>query len=161
MKTSSDILLEMIPVASAPDDVRELLFDHLYGPWGVNPDEDWLCEGDGGEFVIARSTDGTLLGSARIMPSNSSTPHPIPAQCDGERCLRQIVVFPNQRGQGIGSILMQAVEARAAQLGAKQVGMSARQEAYDFYRRCGYFFVGEEFVSPLTHIPHTHMSKVL
>jgi predicted GNAT family N-acyltransferase len=58
-------------------------------------------------------------------------------------------------------ILMRVAETRVKELGVMRAGVTSRFEAYDFYKKCGYEFVGEEYISPLTHIPHTHMSKNL
>ena len=159
---SLSLNIERLPVADIPADVKVFLFENLYGPWGVDADDDWLGAEFAGEFLILRADDGTLIGTARLMPSDKGQPtHPTPPECAGERRLRQVAIVPKRRGQGIGTYLMRTAEGLLIEQGASRAGLAARNLAYDFYLSCGYSFVGEEFISPLTHIPHTHMSKVL
>ena len=56
---------------------------------------------------------------------------------------------------------MRRAEQRVADQGIGRVGLAARNLAYGFYERCGYSYFGDEYISPLTHIPHRHMSKEL
>jgi len=151
-----------MPVTEIERDVKDLLYYHLYEPWGVAQESDWLSGDDGGEFIVMRDDNGELLGTTRIMPPDRDTSgHPVPLISAGERRLRQVVVAPGQRGRGIGSALMCTAEDRLRELGVTRVGVAARCEAYDFYHKCGYTKVGPEYISPLTNIPHTHMSKEL
>jgi len=154
--------IDTVSAQDIPQDVKDFLYEYLYKPWGVAYEIDWLSAGDGGEFLIARDEDGILLGTTRIMPSDDgSVGHPTPPECAGERRLRQVLVDPALRGQGIGSKLMQVAETRVLELGIDKTGVAARCEAYDFYLSQGYSFFGDEYISQLTHIPHTHMSKDL
>jgi len=154
--------IESVLVSDITQDVKDLLYNHLYKPWGVELETDWLCADDGGEFLVARDEDGAVLGTVRIMPADGGTPgHPTPVGCEGERRLRQVIVDPTARGRGIGSKLMQMAEAHVLGLGIDRVGVAARSRAYNFYLNNGYIFQGEEYISPLTHMAHRHMSKAI
>jgi len=161
-RSVSMVRIEPVALVDVAQDIKKLLYEHLYKPWGVDPDFDWFSASAGGEFLVARNKSGVLLGTVRIMPTDDNSPgHPIPEECANERRLRQVLVDPAMRGRGIGLQLMQAAEARVVELGADRVGLASRYQAYDFYQRCGYRFYGEEYISRLTHIPHRHMSKEL
>ena len=157
-----EIYIEIVPVADIPSEVKEFLYTHLYEPWGVDYGIDWLSADDGGEFLIARDTDERLVGTVRVMPSDDGSPgHPTPPECEGEIRLRQVAVDPDLRGHGIGRTLMQVAESIVSMRGFTRVGVASREQAYAFYRACGYDFFGDEYISQLTYVPHTHMSKVI
>ena len=162
MDPKSALHFTLLNVSESADDVRALIYDNLYEPWGVTREKNWLNSEDGGAFLVARDGEGTLLGVARIMPIDAvSTEHKTPPECAGERMLRQVVVAVDARGKGIGRALMAQAEAIARSEGATRVGLGSRCQAYGFYQACGYEFYGEEYMSLLTRIPHTHMSKIL
>jgi predicted GNAT family N-acyltransferase len=157
-----EVALSTVSVDAVDEEVKAFLYTNLYEPWNVAPDFDWLAAGDGGRFLIARDVGGTLVGTARIMPTDKGTAgHPLPPECSGERRLRQILIAPQLRRRGLGAWLMGEAEAYAHESGARRTGLAARESAYGFYQRCGYSRIGEEYLSPLTGIPHTHMSKAL
>ena len=56
---------------------------------------------------------------------------------------------------------MLALEARAAEQGARETWLNSRNTAYRFYEALGYVLEGEEFVSEVTGIPHRAARKRL
>ena len=56
----------------------------------------------------------------------------------GEGQLSHMAVAENRQGQGIGRIMVEAVEAKAREIGLKTVGMTARENVVGFYEKCGY-----------------------
>lgn len=131
------------------DEVSTLLYETLYRGHGVAIDAPWRHEGEHGTLAVAIGEDGVLYGSARLLG----------AAGDASRQLRQLAVVRAARGHGVGRSLVHLLEEVAATEGAREVWLNARDTAYAFYRRIGYRFVGEEFVSELTHMPHRRMSK--
>lgn len=131
--------------------VRDLLYDVLYGDFGVARDAEWLHAEDGGVFALATAPDASLLGVIRLMPATG----------EASRQLRQLAVAADARGRGVGAALVIAMERRARTEGATEVWLHARDSAYGFYERLGYRFAGDTFVSALTGIPHRTMRKAL
>lgn len=131
------------------DEVLDLYYDVLYGPFGVDHEVEWYHPAHGSRFAIALDGDGALLGSARLLPTAG----------DAERQVRQVVVLPAAQGRGIGRALMEAIERIAAEENARVLWLNARSIAYGFYEALGWEFAGEEFASELTRVPHRLMRK--
>jgi GNAT superfamily N-acetyltransferase len=133
------------------DEVLELSYDGLYGPFGVARDAEWYHPAHGSEFCVAVGEDGSVLGTARLLPAGGET----------ARQVRQVVVDPAAQGRGVGRLLMDAVETMALSEGADQLWLHSRESAIGFYERLGYACEGEPFISTLTGIPHRTMRKQL
>lgn len=69
----------------------------------------------------------------------------------------RIAVRKPWRGQGLGRILMEELEKKAASLGGKQALIGAQQQARGFYEKCGYIAYGDEYYEE--YCPHIHMKK--
>ena len=134
-----------------------LSFAVLYEPFGVGwagkdaTAADWVHPGPDTLIAIAITPTGELLGSARLLGCAG----------DERRQVRQVAVFPHVRRGGVGRALMHALEARAAEEGARETWLNARDTAYVFYESLGYELQGEGFVSELTGIPHRAACKRL
>ena len=139
------------------DELIERSFDVLYAPFGVaRPDvtageRDWRLPPVGTDVAVALSVQCDILGSAWLLP----------ARGDVARQVRQVAVDSGARGRGVGLALMNAIELLAAEQGADELWLNARDSAYGFYERLGFKAEGEEFVSELTGIPHRLMRKRL
>ena len=77
-----------------------------------------------------------------------------------EAQIRFMAVAADNRGYGLGSRMVQALEQVARQEGACRLVMNAREEAVSFYTRCGFTVVGEGPIS-FGKIPHRQMIKAL
>ena len=133
------------------DDVLDLSYDILYGPFGVDRTGDWYHPANGSVFAVALDEKAGLAGTARLLPESA----------DGTRQVRQVAVRPELCRRGIGHALMHALERRAALDGASSLWLHAREEAIGFYERMGYKPEGTIYVSELTGIPHRTMRKAL
>jgi len=133
------------------DEVLELYYDVLYGPFGVARDFDWYHPAHGSRFAIALGAGDELLGSARLLPEAG----------DEMRQVRQVVVASSAQGLGVGRELMTAIERVAAEEGALELWLHARHTAFGFYEALNWEFVGEPFVSELTGVLHREMRKRL
>ena len=131
------------------DEVLQLYYDVLYSPFGVAREFEWYHPAHGSTFAVALGEDGAFLGSARLLPMAG----------EDLRQVRQVVVAPHAQGLGVGRALMTAIEREAASQGACELWLNARHSAYGFYEAVGWCFVGEEFVSELTGVPHRPMRK--
>jgi predicted GNAT family N-acyltransferase len=133
------------------EEVLDLSYGVLYSSFGVPRGGDWYQPADGSRFAVAIGTDGELLGTARLLPAPDAVAHQV----------RQVAVSPDARRRGIGHALMGELERVAAEKGAIELWLHARENAFDFYDRLGYRAEGEIFVSELTGIPHRTMRKRL
>ena len=77
-----------------------------------------------------------------------------------EAQIRFMALRPEFRGQGLGARMVEDLEQLARDEKVKRLVMNARQEAVEFYRRCGFLEVGEGPVS-FGRIPHRQMIKSL
>ncbi|WP_270691018.1 bifunctional GNAT family N-acetyltransferase/hotdog fold thioesterase [Aeromonas sp. D3] len=77
-----------------------------------------------------------------------------------EAQIRFMALHPEYRSQGLGARMVEDLEQLACQEKVKRLVMNARQEAVEFYRRCGFLEVGEGPVS-FGRIPHRQMIKSL
>ena len=75
-----------------------------------------------------------------------------------EAQIRYMAIDPEQQRRGIGSLLLQALEKKAGELGASQVVLDAREHALGFYRKQGYQTEGPGHTLFNT-IPHVKMRK--
>ena len=131
------------------EELLDLSYAVLYGPFGVAREAEWYHPANGSEFAVAIGERGELLGTARLLPGGVS------------RQVRQVVVAPDAHGRGVGRTLMGALESLAAEEGTTELWLHSRRTAVGFYERLGYVGEGQEFTSKLTGIPHLTMRKPL
>ena len=77
-----------------------------------------------------------------------------------EAQFRYMAVETAQQRRGAGTLLLQALESKAAELGAARIVLEAREHALRFYHKQGYQAEGPGAVLFNT-IPHVKMSKTL
>lgn len=146
------IVVEWVDAAWERDEeLAGLLYNELYRDFGVARDAEWRHSEPGSLTAVALDERGVLVGSARLLPEAGMA----------RRQVRQVVVAPQARGLGVGSLLMDALEARAAEQGATTLWLYARDTAVAFYRRRGFESHGDWFVSELTGIAHIAMEKAV
>ena len=73
--------------------------------------------------------------------------------------LRQMVVLPELRGSGVGSLLLTEVEKLLGAKGVTQIMLHARKAVVPFYQKSGYLPQGSPFLE--VGIPHQAMFKDL
>ncbi len=73
--------------------------------------------------------------------------------------LRQLIVCNQARGLGIGQALVNHCEIYSLSQQINTIEMNARKTAVEFYKKCGYKIVSDEFTE--VSIPHFKMSKKL
>jgi len=98
--------------------------------------EQWL--GDPGAFALVAGRSGKLLGYAMVRPRRPSPTWPL-AEPAAE--LETLSVLPEERGQGVGSALLEAVRGELATRGATALSLlvvAGNDEALRFYERHGF-----------------------
>jgi ribosomal protein S18 acetylase RimI-like enzyme len=99
--------------------------------------------------------NGKMVGIATI------SPRPMPGRRERRAWqLQGIAVGPRQRGNGLGSLLLQACFAHAAAHGGRLVWCNARVGVSGFYERGGFRPEGKPFEHPVTG-PHYRMYRPL
>jgi ribosomal protein S18 acetylase RimI-like enzyme len=73
--------------------------------------------------------------------------------------LRQMAVYNEWQGKGIGRLLLNTAEEYAGNAGYKKISLHARKSAKEFYDKLGYETIGNEFTE--VGIPHYKMIKLL
>ncbi len=73
--------------------------------------------------------------------------------------LRQMAVYPEYQGKGVGRMLVQAAEQHAKEKGYKTMILHARKTATGFYQSMNYTLTSSEFVE--VGISHYIMEKEL
>ncbi len=79
-----------------------------------------------------------------------------PDEPTGGRLL-QMAVDATLQGQGVGRLLVQALEARVRAAGFLTIHLHARDTAIGFYERLGYTVEGDPYTE--VGLPHHHMRK--
>ncbi len=90
--------------------------------------------------------DGKAAGTCRIYCGD-----------DNEFHLGRLAVLSEYRGMSLGKLLITEAERCAAEQGAEFITLSAQVRVKDFYEKCGYSAVGEEY--PDEGCPHIKMYK--
>lgn len=164
--SAADLRVSQLAPEDLSEETRALLYDELYRDYGVSRDQDWLNAADGGRFFVARNQRGLVCGAGRLMPAG-------PATLEHGLQIRQLATTASEQGQGVGSAVMDAIEAEILERDVSRAWLKARKQAWDFYLKRGYQFEGPEFsageclaqdglfVSKLTGIPHKIMAKRL
>lgn len=149
MATMATLLLQPAPYGTPLyAQALALRYDQLRKPLGLEfTPEDDACDRQAHHIAA--------LNNHRVVGSISGH-----LQNDRSRIkIRQMVVAPDCRRQGIGTLLVKAMEDHAARNGITHLFLHARQGSFDFYAACGYRLVGEIFMEHT--IPHQRMERLL
>lgn len=74
--------------------------------------------------------------------------------------IRYMAVEENQRGNGIGALVLQELEKKSKEKGAKYIVLNARDNAVPFYQKYGYKIIKQSHTL-FGSIPHFEMRKDL
>ena len=97
-----------------------------------------------GWHVLARSSDGTPIGTGRLTPEFS---------------IGRMAVLADWRGRGVGDAMLSALLAHAAVLGWGEVSLHAQVDAIDFYLRHGFLPTGPRYME--AGIEHQTMHRLV
>jgi len=91
---------------------------------------------------IAETSDGDVIGTARLMPSGQ---------------IGRMAILISYRGHGIGRRMLDMAIQSAHQSGMKEVFLHAQSYALEFYLKAGFIPDGLEFEE--AGIPHRSMTR--
>jgi predicted GNAT family N-acyltransferase len=128
--------------------VADLCYETLHRPFGVTRNDAWN-EGDPRSTHFVVTEGDRLVGYARLIDEGRWY-H-----------VRQVVVDPRHRRQGIGAAVVRAALEEARRRGAAGVYLNARPTAVGLYERSGFRVAGEVFRMGRTWLPHVRMEQRL
>lgn len=100
------------------------------------------------KYVLLINHEGNAVGTARFRPYG-----------DGILKIERVAVLEEQRGNGAGRMIMEAIETVAKKTGYKSMKLAAQLHARKFYERLGYQSYGKVYLE--AGIEHIDMSKRL
>ncbi|MCW3086004.1 MAG: acyltransferase [Bacteroidetes bacterium] len=126
-----------------------LRYQVLRQPWNQPPGSEKDNDEASSDHAMACDQNNTVLGVCRLQ-MNSAT----------EAQLRYMGVKTDTQGLGIGKKLITYMEQKALQKGAEKMILQARENAVDFYTKCGYTIVEKSYLM-WGQIQHYLMEKAL
>jgi ribosomal protein S18 acetylase RimI-like enzyme len=128
-------------------EVADLCYETLHRPFDVSRNDDW-GNADPCSWHLVALSDGLVVGYARLL-----------AEGDWGH-VRQVAVYPEYRGRGIGTALVSHLLELAREQGLPRVYLNARLAAVGLYERAGFAVVSREpFPMPRTFLPHVRMER--
>ncbi len=103
---------------------------------------------DANDTIFVAQSDDKVIGCVMLHHLNA-----------GLMKLRQMAVYPEWQGKGIGKLLALHAEEYAREQNYKKIVLHARMIATDFYSKLGYHIVSNIFTE--VGIPHVVMQKEL
>lgn len=125
----------------------ELRSKHLREPLGLafTPEE---LEAEASSFHVVATKNDEVVGSVTLATYSK---HVLK--------LRQMIVAPVLHKQNLGRKIIETAEQLALDNGFDQIELHARETAVNFYQKCGYKVLGEQFTE--VTIPHRSMKMCL
>jgi predicted GNAT family N-acyltransferase len=136
--------IEITSFSESENEIRSLR-DEVFGiEQGVPRELDWDDEDSNCAHVLAKGSDGSLIGTGRM-------------RSDGK--IGRLAVVACRRGNGIGGDILEALVGEARARGLNRVYLHAQFQAVSFYEKHGFRKQGLEFVE--AGIPHVKMIRNL
>jgi N-acetylglutamate synthase-like GNAT family acetyltransferase len=107
-----------------------LRWEVLRKPWGWERGSELTDDEDKCVHVMVTGAAGEVLGICRLQMNNTD-----------EAQLRFMGVRDDQQGKGLGKLLIDHLERKAKEKGAKYIVLQARENALEFYKKRGYAIV--------------------
>ncbi len=137
---------------TTPEDFEryyEFRYRLLRGPWGQPRGSERDDREEDSQHVMVCADGGNVIGVGRVHFNSSN-----------EAQIRYMAVHEDCRGQGIGTLILNALEEKARAGGASTIMLNARKPAAKFYAKLGYRQTGEAHTL-FQQIPHVRMEKSL
>lgn len=138
------INVRLLPWSEARDTARAIRYAVFVEEQGVPVELEWDEWDEPSWHAIAYDAHGVPVATGRLLP-------------DGH--IGRMAVLASARGTGIGARVLDALMAKAEELGYPELVLNAQSHAAPFYARVGFHQVGEPFEE--AGIPHFEMRKRL
>ena len=143
-----DIVMKKIEYGSGEYQETIDLRDQVFRkPWGLDIRDDDLSP-DKDMDIYGAYLGGELIGTVFLVEHE-----------EGVARVRNVAIYEDYRGQGLGKYLMEFIEDIAREKGYKKSFLMGRTIVEDFYKRLGYKTIGEAY--DYRTIPHVDMIKDL
>ncbi|MGO4330044.1 GNAT family N-acetyltransferase [Cupriavidus sp. 2TAF22] len=136
--------IRLAPWSEVRETARAIRYAVFVEEQGVPVELEWDEWDDVSWHALALAGDGSALATGRLLP-------------DGH--IGRMAVLKAARGTGVGAKVLEALMAKAVELGYPELVLSAQSHAAPFYARVGFEQVGEPFDE--VGIPHVEMRKSL
>lgn len=137
---------------ATPDEFEKyyrLRYQTLRAPWGEPEGSERADDDATAIHALLLDDAGEAIGVCRL---HLNTPQ--------EGQLRFMGIRADQQGKQLGKHLLDYLEERARELGAKRMTLQAREKAVNFYRRNGYEVIEKTYIL-FGSIQHYRMAKQL
>jgi predicted GNAT family N-acyltransferase len=150
MDPTEELLILQSPRSPSEWDAYfDLRWRILRQPWGQPRGSERDSEDDSAFHLLLMDAAGKALACGRLQ---------LTALCEAP--LRYMAVDQHARGCGYGGRILEALEAEARGRGAPKIVLNARDNAVEFYRKCGYDVIGDA-ETLFGVISHVRMEKSL
>ncbi len=149
MPVVNQFTVEQVSTPEAREEALQIRFDVFIKEQRVGPD----VESDEYDLIdphwLVRNEAGAAIATARVTDKGN-----------GLGKLERVAVCEDYRKQGVGRILIQAIERDALKMGFSQFIVHAQTHCIQFYEKLGYHVV-DETVFLEDNIPHVLMGHAL
>lgn len=142
--------IEMKKISYGTKDYKEtikLRNEVFRKPWGLDIKDDDLSS-DKDMDIYGAYLNNKLIATVFLAEHNKETAR-----------IRNVAIYKEYRGLGLGSYLMNFIEQIAKNKGYKKAYLMGRTEVEDFYLKLGYKTIGKPY--DYRTIPHVDMIKSL
>jgi predicted GNAT family N-acyltransferase len=145
----NDLVAVLVDDAASRAAAVQLRMDVFVDEQGVPAEIEIDGRDDDAEHAVVFDPvgNGSALATARLLT------------VQGVGIVGRVAVRKDQRGTGLGAVVMLAIEDRAAELGLPVLELHAQLDAQGFYARLGYEAFGDTYLE--AGIPHVSMRKTL
>jgi ribosomal protein S18 acetylase RimI-like enzyme len=147
--TEQTLTLQSPTSPSEWDAYFDLRWRILRQPWSQPRGSERDSEDDSAFHLLLMDAAGKALACGRL---DLTAP--------GEAQIRYMAVDEHVRGCGYGGRILDALEAEARVRGVPKIGLNARDNAVEFYRKRGYGIIGDA-ETLFGVIRHVRMTKLL
>ncbi len=125
------VTVELVSWTTHHTELRQIREAVFVDEMGIAKDDEWDDLDADAHHFLARDSDRTPLGTARLLPTGQ---------------IGRVAVVREHRSAGIGRALLDATVAHAQQLGLRRAFLHAQVQTLSFYRRAGFDIISEEFM---------------
>lgn len=143
-----DIVMKEIKYGSPEyKETIELRNEVFRKPWGLDIKDDDLSP-DKEMDIYGAYLDGKLIGTVFLAHHE-----------EGVARVRNVAIYKEYRGKGLGKYLMDFIEDKAREKGYRKMYLMGRTNVEKFYKKLGYKTMGKPY--DYRTIPHVDMIKDL
>jgi N-acetylglutamate synthase-like GNAT family acetyltransferase len=115
--------------------IIDLRYEVLRKPWQQPYDTSTDGLEENAYNALLEDEPGIVLACGRLQVNTNIT---------GQ--IRYMAVKDGNRGKGLGQMILNALEKKAAEIGLKEIELQSRENAVEFYKKNGYHVVEKSFV---------------